>query len=121
MAIYFLVLITFDFIKGLEPDRELLPCLGCEPLVLLIWVPFNLKEPAPDLLVCANFLPAILAFCCRFFLIFADLTGSVFWKQVLGLATIRPFLGPDEHLKPCLGALPLVRLRIWLTPSAMAE
>src|SRR5210317_2019880 len=42
-------------------------------------------------------------------------------KQVLGLATMRPFLGPLEHLKPCLGALPLVRLRIWLTPSAMAE
>jgi len=42
-------------------------------------------------------------------------------KQVDGLATILPFLGPDEHLKPCLGALPLVRLRIWLTPSAMAE
>ena len=40
---------------------------------------------------------------------------------MLGLATIRPFLGPDEHLNPCLGALPLVRLRIWLTPSAMAE
>ena len=69
----------------------------------LIWAPFNLNEPAPDRLVCANFLPAILAFCCRFLRILADLTGSVFMKQVLGLATILPFLGPDEHLKPCLG------------------
>lgn len=90
-------------------------------LAFLIWAPFNLSEPAPDRLVCASFLPAILAFCCRFLRILADLTGSVFMKQVLGLATILPFLGPDEHLKPCLGALPLVRLRIWLTPSAMAE
>ena len=121
MSIYFLVLTIFDFIKGLAPDLRPLPCLGCEPLVFLIWVPFNLREPAPDLLVCASFLPATLAFCCLFFLILADFTGSVFWKQVLGFATIRPFLGPDEHLKPCLGAFPLVRLRIWLTPSAMAE
>ena len=72
-------------------------------------------------LLCANFLPAILAFCCRFLRILADLTGSVFMKQVLGLATILPFLGPDEHLKPCLGAPPLVLRSIWLTPSAMAE
>ena len=81
----------------------------------------NLLDPAPDLLVMASFLPAMPALACLFFLILADFCGSVFWKQVLGLATIRPFLGPDEHLKPCLGALPLVRLRIWLTPSAMAE
>ena len=121
MLIYFFGLTTLDFIKGLDPDLGPLPCLGCEPLTFLIWAPFNLSEPAPDRLVCASFLPAILAFCCRFLRILADLTGSVFMKQVDGLATILPFLGPDEHLKPCLGALPLVRLRIWLTPSAMAE
>ena len=110
-----------DFINGFAPDLVLLPCLGCEPFLFLIWAPFNLSEPAPDLLVWANFLPAWVALICRFFLIFADFFGSVFWKQVLGLATIRPFLGPDEHLKPCLGALPLVLRRIWLTPSVMAE
>jgi hypothetical protein len=72
-------------------------------------------------LVCASFLPAWVALICRFLRILADRCGSVFMKQVDGLATIRPFLGPELHLKPCLGALPLVRLRIWLTPSAIAE
>jgi len=91
-------------------------CLAC-----LIWAPFNLNEPAPDRLVCASFLPAWVALICRFLRILADFCGSVFMKQVLGLATMRPFLGPDEHLKPCLGALPLVLRSIWLTPSAMAE
>jgi hypothetical protein len=95
--------------------------LGPFCLAFLTWAPFNLNEPAPDLLVCASFLPAWVALICRFLRILADRCGSVFMKQVDGLATILPFLGPDEHLKPCLGALPLVRLRIWLTPSAMAE
>lgn len=61
MSIYFLVLTIFDFIKGLAPDLRPLPYLGCEPLVFLIWAPFNLREPAPDRLVIANFLPAMPA------------------------------------------------------------
>ena len=110
---------TFDLIG----DRPFILGLNAFPfwLFLLIWAPFSLNEPAPDLLVCANFLPATLAFCCLFFLIFADLTGSVFWKQVDGFATIRPFLGPDEHLNPALGFPPFCRLKIWLTPSVIAE
>jgi hypothetical protein len=87
----------------------------------LIWMPCNLLDPPPDLLVIASFLPAIEAFCCRFFLILADFTGSVLAKQVLGLATIRPFLGPEVHLKPLVGLPPFCLLKIWLTPSVMAE
>ena len=89
--------------------------------LFLIWILCNLFDPAPDLLVIASFLPATLAFCCRFFLILADFCGSVFIKQVDGLATILPFLGPDVHLKPCPGLPPFFLLKIWLTPSAIAE
>jgi hypothetical protein len=103
--------------RPLTFGEKLLP--RCD--AFLIWAPFNLSEPAPDRLVCASFLPATLAFCCLFLRILADRCGSVFMKQVLGLATMRPFLGPLEHLKPCLGAPPLVLRSIWLTPSAMAE
>ena len=56
-----------------------------------------------------------------FFLILADFCGSVFIKQVDGLATIRPFLGPLVHLNPLVGAPPFFLLKIWLTPSAIAE
>jgi len=116
---YFFGLTILDLIGALAFVMALNPgpfCLAC-----LIWMPFNLVDPTPDLLVMAIFLPAIPAFCCRFFLIFADLTGSVLAKQVLGLATIRPFLGPDVHLNPLVGAPPFFLLKIWLTPSVMAE
>jgi hypothetical protein len=116
---YFFGFRTLDLTMGLAfiLGAVDLPFMLC----FLIWMPCNLLDPPPDRLVMAIFLPAILAFCCRFFLILADLTGSVLAKQVLGLATILPFLGPDVHLKPLVGLPPFCLLKIWLTPSVMAE
>ena len=87
----------------------------------LIWAPFKRTEPAPDRLVWAIFLPVMPALVRLLALILVPFCGSNFWKQVLGLATIRPFLGPELQRKPFLIVPFLARLRIWLTPSAMAE
>ena len=87
----------------------------------LIWAPLKRTEPAPDRLVWAIFLPVIPALVRLLALILVPFCGSNFWKQVLGLATIRPFLGPELQRKPFLTVPFLARLRIWLTPSAMAE
>ena len=116
---YYLGLTTLD-LTGARPfifGEKLLPL--CD--AFLIWAPFNLSEPAPDRLVCAVLLAMMPALANLFLRILAPLLGLSFMKQVLGLATILPFLGPEVHLKP-LDTVPfLARLRIWLTPSAMAE
>jgi len=116
---YYLGLTTLD-LTGARPfifGEKLLPL--CD--AFLIWAPFNLSEPAPDRLVCAVLLAMMPALANLFLRILAPLLGFSFMKQVLGLATILPFLGPDVHLKPLETVPFLARLRIWLTPSVMAE
>jgi hypothetical protein len=68
----------------------------------------------------AIFLPAWLALACLFLRILAPLMGFNLALQVLDLATILPFLGPDIHLNPDFNLLPLL-LNICPMPSAMAD
>ena len=56
-------------------------------LAFLICAPFNLNDAIPDLLVCAIFLPAILALACLFL---CSCGGSTAWPSEMPVAGAMP-------------------------------
>jgi hypothetical protein len=95
--------------------------IGAVPLLVPIWMPFNLLEPPPDLMVLLRLAAVCLALACLFCRILAPLLGFNLALQVVDCATTRPFLGPEVHLNACFKPLPATRLNTLLMPSPMAE
>ena len=127
---------------GQSVEDQIMPDHGAKSLILLVYffgriildlciLPLLLCLPPtcdlPSLLLAgfvrlvkAILTPAWVALACLRLRILAPLTGLSLALQVLDLATILPFLGPDTHLNPDFNLLPTLR-RIWPMPSAMAD